>query len=111
MVETGLVRRMDDLGRIVVPRKVRELLYGKPNLDGVPFEIFVDGDAIIFKPHNDRSKWEPIVNAYGELIEFMCPCGCSTQGASNFCPDCGAKKDNSTIEEDILAAKKKVLGE
>ena len=27
------------------------------------------------------------------------------------CPNCGAKKDNSTIEEDILAAKKKSLGE
>lgn len=49
-------------------------------------------------------KWQPIVNAFGELTEFLCDCGRGSQEASNYCPDCGAKMDNSTIEDDIKLA-------
>ena len=34
----------------------------------------------------------------------MCDCGCSSQVASNYCPDCGTKMDNSDIEERIQKA-------
>lgn len=46
-------------------------------------------------------KWEIIVNAIGEVTEFLCDCGCSTRAASDYCPDCGRNMDNSDIEERI----------
>lgn len=48
--------------------------------------------------------WEPKVNAFGELVEFICDCGHSSTVASNFCPNCGKKIDNSTIEQRINEA-------
>ena len=48
MKETGIVRKIDELGRIVLPIELRKLL-GIDQRD--PIEIFVDGDAIILKKH------------------------------------------------------------
>ena len=48
-----------------------------------------------------EGKWTPIINAIGELVEFICDCGCSSQAAHNYCPDCGMKMDNSDIEKRI----------
>lgn len=45
----GQIRRMDDLGRIVIPKEVRRELKLK---DGEPFEVFIDGDCIVFKKYN-----------------------------------------------------------
>ena len=45
----------------------------------------------------------------GELVEFICDCGCSSQAASNYCPDCGTKMDNSDIEERIQEAIHKAI--
>lgn len=47
MKETGIVRRIDDLGRIVIPLEIRRNL----NLrEGDPLEIYVESDgSIIFK--------------------------------------------------------------
>lgn len=39
MRATGIVRRVDDLGRIVIPRAVRQLINIK---EGEPMEIYID---------------------------------------------------------------------
>ena len=55
---TGVVRRIDDLGRIVIPKEIRKILHIK---EGDPLEIFTDKEGgIILK------KYSPI----GELSEF-----------------------------------------
>ena len=48
MKATGIVRKVDELGRIVLPIELRRL-YGIAEHD--PVEIFVDGDCIILKKH------------------------------------------------------------
>lgn len=48
----GQIRRMDDLGRIVIPKEVRKELNLK---DCEPFEIFIDGDCVILKKYNITS--------------------------------------------------------
>ena len=46
MKSTGIVRGIDSLGRIVLPKELRTTLH----LDGdTKLEIFVDGDAIVLK--------------------------------------------------------------
>ncbi len=58
MKATGIVRRIDDLGRIVVPKEIRRTLRIR---EGDPLEIFTDREGeIILK------KYSPI----GELGEF-----------------------------------------
>ena len=48
MKSTGIVRGIDSLGRIVLPKELRTTLH----LDGdTKLEIFVDGDAIVLKKH------------------------------------------------------------
>lgn len=46
MKSTGVVRRIDDLGRIVIPKEIRRNLRIR---DGESLEIFVDGNNIILK--------------------------------------------------------------
>ncbi len=58
MKATGIVRRIDDLGRIVIPKEIRRTLRIR---EGDPLEIFVDRDGeVILK------KYSPI----GELGDF-----------------------------------------
>lgn len=48
MKTTGVVRRIDDLGRVIIPKAIRNVL----NLEvGEPLELFTDGDCIIFKKY------------------------------------------------------------
>ena len=45
-MDTGMVRKIDDLGRIVVPAETRRLF----NIsEGDPLTISVDGDAIVIR--------------------------------------------------------------
>ena len=47
MKATGIVRRVDDLGRIVIPRKIRCTLNIR---EGDPLEVFVGNDgSVTFK--------------------------------------------------------------
>jgi len=48
MKATGIVRRVDELGRIVIPKELRRTL----GIDeGAPMEIYVDEDKVIFKKY------------------------------------------------------------
>lgn len=46
MRATGIVRRIDDLGRVVIPREIRKQFGIK---EGDPLEIFVNKDEIILR--------------------------------------------------------------
>ena len=49
MRSLGIVRKMDQLGRLVIPKETRKMF----NLnEGEPVEIFTDGDKIIIKKYN-----------------------------------------------------------
>ena len=51
MIATGIIRRIDDLGRIVIPKDVRRNAFGKIEVDGKPMEFFYEKDGtIIIKP-------------------------------------------------------------
>lgn len=48
MKATGIVRRIDALGRVVIPKELRDKMYIE---DGDPLEIFVDGDSIVMQKY------------------------------------------------------------
>ena len=55
MKATGMVRRIDDLGRVVVPKEIRRTLHLR---DGDPLEIYTEHDSVIFKRYDPSSEWE-----------------------------------------------------
>lgn len=47
----GIIRRFDDLGRIVIPKQIRKEIFGRDNVMNQPMEIFYKADGtIILKP-------------------------------------------------------------
>ncbi len=63
MKATGVVRRIDELGRIVIPKEIRRTLKIK---EGTPLEIFTeDSGQLLLK------KYSPIVEL-GELAREVC---------------------------------------
>lgn len=73
MKSTGIVRKVDELGRIVLPIELRRTL-GIEEKDRI--EIFVDGESIILR------KYQPVCifcdNAK-DIINYK---------GKNICPDC-----------------------
>lgn len=67
MRATGIVRRIDDLGCVVIPREIRKSCGIK---DGDPLEIFVDYDgSVLFKKYNIPIESE--IDSLRERIEYV----------------------------------------
>ena len=49
MKATGIVRRIDDLGRVVIPKEIRRACNIR---EGDPLEIFLQDGAVTFKKYN-----------------------------------------------------------
>lgn len=63
MKATGIIRRIDDLGRIVVPKEIRKQIGIK---EGEPLELFIDeNNDIVFSRLNNRYKLEVWAHPYG----------------------------------------------
>lgn len=73
MESSGIVRRFDDLGRIVIPKACRKAI-GIDVYEGVPMEIFVNEDReIVLRPYGineAREHGEEFLNTLTE-IPFM----------------------------------------
>ena len=72
MKATGIVRRVDDLGRIVIPKEIRRKLGIK---DGEPMEIFLDGKTVCFQKYSNEDdiaeKCRKIVEKYHNSISSV----------------------------------------
>lgn len=67
MRTTGIVRGIDDLGRVIIPREIRKQIGIK---DGDPLEIFVDkqNKMVGFKKYQiDPMNQDEILRQFGEL--------------------------------------------
>ena len=66
MKATGVVRRIDDLGRIVIPIEIRRTMKIR---DGDPLEIFVDKDGeVILKKYSAIADLEDFVRELAETL-------------------------------------------
>ncbi|MBU3195681.1 AbrB/MazE/SpoVT family DNA-binding domain-containing protein [Clostridium algidicarnis] len=63
MKSTGIVRKVDQLGRLVLPKELRKVLSIKDN--ETPLEIYTEGETIILK------KYEPACVFCGEASEVI----------------------------------------
>lgn len=51
MKATGITRKIDDLGRIVLPKELRKTLGIEP---GTPIEIYTEEETIVLKKYENR---------------------------------------------------------
>lgn len=66
MKATGIVRKIDDLGRIVIPKEIRKILKVK---EGMPLEIYTDQDGgIILKKYLPFSEFSSLAGEYAECM-------------------------------------------
>lgn len=66
MKATGIVRRIDDLGRVVIPKEIRRTMRLS---EGTPLEIFTDRDGeIIFKKYSPMEELGNCAKQYAEAL-------------------------------------------
>ncbi len=68
MKSTGITRRIDDLGRIVIPKEIRKNLKIKEN---EVLEIFINNDEIILKKFSPFNDSEKVLSDYIKVINNM----------------------------------------
>lgn len=73
MKDTGITRRIDELGRVVIPRELRKTMRIK---EGDPLEFFADGDRLIMKKYSPVAAIEnsakTVAEGITELTEKPC---------------------------------------
>lgn len=57
MRATGIIRRVDDLGRVVIPKEIRRSLRIK---EAEPLEIYTDNNCVIFKKYQKDFNWKKL---------------------------------------------------
>ena len=66
MKATGIVRRIDDLGRVVIPKEIRRTLRIR---EGAPLEIYTGKDGeVIFKKYSPVGELGDFVGDYAETL-------------------------------------------
>ena len=71
MKATGIVRRIDDLGRVVIPKEIRRTLRIK---EGTPLEIFTDREGqVILKKYSPIGELSIFAKEYAEALSQTIP--------------------------------------
>ncbi len=67
MKATGIVRRIDDLGRVVIPKEIRRTMRIR---EGDPLEIYTDRDGeVIFKKYSPIGELHAFATEYAETLQ------------------------------------------
>ncbi len=66
MKATGIVRRIDDLGRIVIPKEIRRTLRIR---EGDPLEIYTESNGeVVFKKYSHVGELNQFVSSYADVL-------------------------------------------
>lgn len=63
MITTGIIRRVDDLGRVVIPKEIRRMMRIK---EGDPLEIFTTENGVIILKSVKPNKMQEI-----EVLDYF----------------------------------------
>ncbi|MBQ9736170.1 MAG: AbrB/MazE/SpoVT family DNA-binding domain-containing protein [Clostridia bacterium] len=70
MKATGIVRRIDDLGRVVIPKEIRRTMRIR---EGDPLEIYTDREGeVIFKKYSPIGELAGFATEYAETLHKIC---------------------------------------
>ncbi len=108
MKATGIVRRIDDLGRVVIPKEIRRTLRLR---EGTPLEIFTDREGeIILKKYSPMVELTAFAGQYAEsLAQASGLMVCITDRDQVIAVAGGSKKD--LLQKSISKALEHVINE
>ena len=70
MKATGIVRRIDDLGRVVIPKEIRRTMRIR---EGDPLEIYTDREGeVIFKKYSPIGELTNFASQYADTLNKVC---------------------------------------
>ena len=102
MKATGIVRRIDDLGRVVIPKEIRRTLRLR---EGTPLEIFTDREGeIILKKYSPMLELTAFAGQYADaMAQSTGLMVCITDRDQVIAVAGGAKKDllSKTISKEL----------
>ena len=106
MKATGVVRRIDDLGRVVIPKEIRKTLRIK---EGDPLEIFTDKEGeVILKKYSPIGELSEFATEYAEtLAKTTGHIACITDKDTVIAVSGGSKKEY--LEQDISQELEKIM--
>ena len=68
MKATGIIRRIDDLGRVVIPREIRRSLKIR---EGDPLEILIEKNCVCFKKYSTLGSFsEDILRVAQDMAQY-----------------------------------------
>ena len=90
MKATGIVRRIDDLGRVVIPKEIRRTLRIR---EGDPLEIFTGKDGeVVFKKYSPFSELTAFAAEYAAALQAVSGFGCAIADRDNVIAYAGSGK-------------------
>ena len=106
MKATGVVRRIDDLGRVVIPKEIRKTLRIK---EGDPLEIFTDREGqVILKKYYPIGELSEFATGYDEtLAKTTGHIACITDKDTIIAVSGGSKKE--FLEQDVSQELEKLM--
>lgn len=106
MKATGVVRRIDDLGRVVIPKEIRKTLRIK---EGDPLEIFTDKEGeVILKKYSPIGELSEFATGYAEtLSKTTGHIACITDKDSVIAVSGGSKKE--FLEQSLSPELEKIM--
>ncbi len=109
-VQLGIIRHIDDLGRLVIPKEYRKAIFGSKPWENEPMSMTIeeepDGEIILKIRHHKTHgcyHWKPNVKLHENDINvsYICSrCNSNSNEATNYCPNCGVKMNNDNIAEE-----------
>lgn len=96
MKATGIVRRIDDLGRVVIPKEIRRTLRIR---EGDPLEIFTDREGeVILKKYSPIGELNEFATEYAESLNETINAIAIITDRDNVVAVAGGSKKNTTIK-------------
>ena len=115
MKATGIVRRIDDLGRVVIPKEIRRTLRIR---EGDPLEIFTDREGeVILKKYSPIGELGMISRQYSESLAQTMNCTVCITDTDQVIAAAGSGKNNLTEKylaagmEQVMKERERILAE
>ena len=106
MRDTGIVRRIDELGRVVIPKEIRKTLRIK---EGDPLEIYTDKEQLVFTKYSPIQSIETFAKSVCEGVYEVTETPCYITDTNTVLCVAGGKKEY--VKKHISAKLEKALKE
>ncbi len=105
MKATGVVRRIDELGRIVIPKEIRKTMHIR---EGENIEIFIDGEQnIVLKKYSAIKKLDDFASRLTDAIYSLLKCNIMITDTDHIVAISGPLKKElfgETLGQDMIKA-------